>query len=223
MANLKNTFDTPQSILNEALDKTARAWKTLLYGYDGSAWQSLHVDSSGDLQVDVLSGGGGGTQYTEDAPAAANPVGNAMIVVREDARAGSLVSLDGDNVALRGNNLGELYVKHTDSIAVTGTFWQATQPVSNAGITTIAGAVSGSEMQVDIVGSLPTGTNAIGKLAPNSGVDIGDIDVTSVIPGVGATNLGKAIDTATGATDTGVLALATRDDALTTLTPADRS
>ena len=58
MANLKNTFDTPQSILNEALDKTARAWKTLLYGYDGSAWQSLHVDSSGDLQVDVLSGGG---------------------------------------------------------------------------------------------------------------------------------------------------------------------
>lgn len=86
---------------------------------------------------------------------------------------------------------------------------------------TIAGAVSGTEMQVDIVGSLPAGSNAIGKLSANSGVDIGDVDVTSVIPGTGATNLGKAIDTATGATDTGVLTLATRDDALSTLTPAE--
>lgn len=85
----------------------------------------------------------------------------------------------------------------------------------------IAGAVSGTEMQVDIVGSLPAGSNAIGKLSANSGVDIGDVDVTSVIPGTGATNLGKAIDTATGVTDTGVLTLATRDDALSTLTPAE--
>lgn len=46
--------------------------------------------------------------------------------------------------------------------------------------TTIAGAVSGSEMQVDVVGALPAGTNAIGKLAANSGVDIGDVDVTTL-------------------------------------------
>ena len=45
---------------------------------------------------------------------------------------------------------------------------------------TLAGAVSGLEMQVDVVGALPAGTNAIGKLAANSGVDIGDVDVTSV-------------------------------------------
>jgi hypothetical protein len=58
-------------------------------------------------------------------------------------------------------------------------------------------------------------------LGANSGVDIGDVDVTSVIPGTGATNLGKAVDDAGGATDTGVAVLAIRDDALTTLTPAD--
>jgi hypothetical protein len=58
-------------------------------------------------------------------------------------------------------------------------------------------------------------------LAANDGVDIGDVDVTSVIPGTGATNLGKAVDSVAGATDTGVLALAVRDDALTTLTPVD--
>jgi hypothetical protein len=80
---------------------------------------------------------------------------------------------------------------------------------------------AGNELQVDIVGALPAGSAAIGKLAANSGVDIGDVDVTSIIPGTGATNLGKAIDTATGATDTGVLLLATRDDALSALTPVE--
>jgi hypothetical protein len=69
--------------------------------------------------------------------------------------------------------------------------------------------------------ALPAGTNAIGKLAANSGVDIGDVDVTSVIPGTGATNLGKAIDTALGATDTVVGMGVVRDDALTTLTEID--
>lgn len=72
--------------------------------------------------------------------------------------------------------------------------------------------------------ALPAGTNAIGKLAANSGVDIGDVDVTTVgtiTPGTGATSLGKAVDAAAGATDTGVAILGIRDDALTTLTPVD--
>ena len=47
------------------------------------------------------------------------------------------------------------------------------------------------------------------------------VAVTSVIPGTGATNLGKAVDSAAGATDTGIVPLAVRDDALTTLTPAE--
>ena len=35
-------------------------------------------------------------------------------------------------------------------------------------------------VQTDIVAELPTGANAIGKLAANDGVDIGDVDVTSL-------------------------------------------
>lgn len=77
-------------------------------------------------------------------------------------------------------------------------------------VETLDNTVSGSEMQVDVVAALPAGTN-----------NIGDVDVLSIVPGTGATNLGKAIDTATGATDTGVLALATRDDALGALTPIE--
>ena len=38
---------------------------------------------------------------------------------------------------------------------------------------------------VDIASALPAGSNAIGKLAANSGVDIGDVDVTSTVQPVG--------------------------------------
>lgn len=60
---------------------------------------------------------------------------------------------------------------------------------------------------------LATGSNAIGKLAANSGIDIGDVDVTSVIPGTGATNLGKAEDAGHTTGDVGVMALGVRNDA----------
>ena len=46
-------------------------------------------------------------------------------------------------------------------------------------------------------------------------------NIDAVIPGTGATNLGKAIGNAVGATDTGVLLLAQRDDALATLSDAE--
>lgn len=69
--------------------------------------------------------------------------------------------------------------------------------------------------------ALPAGTNAIGKLAANSGVDIGDVDVTSVVPGTGATALGKAEDVAHASGDTGVFVLAVRNDDDTVFASAD--
>ena len=49
-------------------------------------------------------------------------------------------------------------------------------------------------------------------LAANSGIDIGDVDVLSVIPGTAATNLGKAESSTHTTADVGVLSLAVRDD-----------
>ena len=72
---------------------------------------------------------------------------------------------------------------------------------------------NGGSLTVDVGTALPAGTNAIGKLAANSGVDIGDVDVTSIIPGKGATNLGKAEDAAHTTGDVGVMVLAVRNDA----------
>ena len=74
---------------------------------------------------------------------------------------------------------------------------------------------SSQEMGVDASG------NATVILAANDGVDIGDVDVTSVLPGVAAANLGKTLDTAAGAVDVGVGALVVRDDVLAGITPAE--
>ena len=118
---------------------------------DNAVLDAIAASLAGTLTV---TGGGGGTEYTEDAAAAANPVGNAMILVREDARAGSLTTTDGDNVAARGNNKGEQYVKDTDAAALLTTIDADTGNISTK-IDTIAGAVAGTEMQVDVL-TMPT-------------------------------------------------------------------
>ena len=64
-------------------------------------------------------------------------------------------------------------------------------------------AISGTEMQVDVVASLPAGTNTIGKLAANTGVDIGDVDVTSMSHGQ---NIETISGTLSSATDTSIIA-----------------
>ena len=72
--------------------------------------------------------------------------------------------------------------------------------------------------------ALPAGTNAIGKLAANSGVDIGDVDVTTVgtiTPGTAPTSLGKAEDGAHTTGDVGVMGLAVRQDTPANLSNAD--
>jgi hypothetical protein len=179
----------------------------------------LAMDASRRLLVSIEAdnvGIGGGTQYTEDAAAAADPVGPMNIAVRADTL-GAVTSTDGDNIALRSTNKGELYVKQTDAVPITDnsgslTIDNAALSVTGGGVeasalrvtiandstgvlsiddnggsltvdsstlTTIAGAVSGTEMQVDVVASLPAGTNAIGKLASNTGVTIGAVEIAA--------------------------------------------
>lgn len=142
------------------------------------------VDGSGDQ----ITSFGGGTQYTEDAAAAANPVGTAMIGVRADSLAG-LTTTDGDNVAARMTDKGEQYVKHVDAIPITDNSGSIT--VDNGGTFAVQAAQSGT-WNVGTVTTL-TGT-------------------TTLTPGTGATNLGKAEDGAHTTGDVGVMALAVRSN-----------
>jgi hypothetical protein len=78
----------------------------------------------------------------------------------------------------------------------------------------IDNAIDGTEMQVDVVASLPAGTNAIGKLAANSGVDIGDVDVLSLPSLPAGTNaIGKlAANSGVDIGDVDILSIAAGDN-----------
>jgi len=186
------------------------------------------VDGSGDQ----ITSFGGGTQYTEDAAAAANPVGTAVNLIRQDTPA-ALVTTDGDNVAQRGTNYGAGFVQvltsagafvdtfgggqqysdgdaeadptgtvamgtdganifavHTDtsgdlqvdvlsSALPTGASTAANQTTGNTSLATIAGAVSGTEMQVDVL-TIAAGDN-----------NIGNVDVVSSALPTGASTLAE--------------------------------
>tara|TARA_R110000868_G_C10972640_1_gene770665 strand:- start:1069 stop:2202 length:1134 start_codon:yes stop_codon:yes gene_type:complete len=110
---------------------------------------------------------------------------------------GLVVNLGTNNdVTVTGSVTADLGVNN--DVTVTGTVDlgatdNAVLDAIEADTTTLAGAVAGTEVQVDVVAALPAGTNAIGKLAANSGVDIGDVDVTS-IPGIVGTVAHDAAD-----------------------------
>lgn len=76
------------------------------------------------------------------------------------------------------------------------------------------------KLHVAVMDALPAGTAAIGKLAANSGVDIGDVDVLTcgtITPGTAATNLGKAEDAGHTTGDTGIAIWGVRNDTPTSL------
>lgn len=131
------------------------------------------VDANGDQVVSF----GGGTQYTEDAPAAANPVGTASILVRQDTPA-TLVDTDGDNVAQRGTNYGAAFVQVVDSAgAFIDTFGGGTQYTEGDTDASITGTAMLMEGAADTL--LPVqGTVADGLLV-NLGTN-NDVTVTGV-------------------------------------------
>ena len=118
--------------------------------------------------------------------------GNVMGAVRNDTLA-TLTDTDNEFAPLQVNAAGALYVEVATaaSTAVTNTGTFAVQAVLGAGTAEF--------------GKLAAGTAAIGKLAANSGVDIGDVDVTTVVPGTAAGNLGKAEDGAHTTADGGAM------------------
>ena len=182
----------------------------------GSGGSTLATDDVGGVhyqRVKIADGSDGASTMldvvAEDAAHVSGDTGLVMMTVRSNTAA-ALSGTDGDYQPAITDTNGRLHVLEPSAAGAA------------TSLTTVAGAVSGTEMQVDVVAALPAGTNAIGKLAANSGVDIGDVDILSiaagdnnignvdvltVITGTGATNLGKAEDAAHTTGDTGVMAL----------------
>jgi hypothetical protein len=123
----------------------------LMGGSDGTHLRAFSTDSSGNLNVNIISGGGGG--------------GNAAAGLT-----GSTVPTSADYVGYNsgGNLIGvstanALPVAQQGSVAVTGTFWQTTQPVS--GTVSISGTLSDNITQFG-GNAIVTGTGASGVGIP---------------------------------------------------------
>lgn len=76
---------------------------------------------------------------------------------------------------------------------ISGVKYQRVKLIEGADGANDGDVSSANPLPVAQTGALPAGTNAIGKLSANSGVDIGDVDVTS-LPSVVISTLTDSID-----------------------------
>jgi hypothetical protein len=139
------------------------------------------------------------------------------------AGSANIGDVDVASIAAGDNNIGNVDVVSLPALVA------GTANIGDVDVLTLPSIPAGTNNigDVDIL-TIAAGDNNIGNVdvvtlpaLPAGNNNIGDVDIASSIPGTGATNLGKAVDGVAGATDTGVLALAVRDDSLATLTPAD--
>lgn len=167
----------------------------------GALRVTVASDSTGVLSVDD----NGSTISVDDG-------GGALTVDGTVAISGTVAVTDNSSTLSVDDGAGSLTVDGTVAATQSGTWtvqpgntanttaWKVdgsavTQPVSDAGgsltvdyATTGSGTATGAlrvELPTNGTGTvgLNAGTNAIGKLAANSGVDIGDVDVTSIAAG----------------------------------------
>lgn len=104
--DLSVTQDSIQIYANTAKDGTGTDYIPL-------------VDTDGHLQVDILSGATGGTEYNEDDATPATIVGKATVMERDDALS-TVTPIEGDWIGLRGNARGAMWVAidDTDSVSI---------------------------------------------------------------------------------------------------------
>jgi len=136
---------------------------------------ALQVDSAGALRV---TGGGGGTEYSEDIATPATIVGTATMVERDDALS-AVTPIEGDWIGLRGTAEGALWTQdfNSDAILADTTAILADTATMDISLTTIAGAVAGTEMQVDVLTMPTVTTNA--TLAAETTKVIGTVNVAA--------------------------------------------
>lgn len=97
-------------------------------GTDGD-YATLNTDSAGRLHASIA-----GNLYTEDAAAAGDPVGPALIAVRRDTLSSSEVSADGDNIALKADSRGALHVTMSATALSPAKLEDAAHSSGDAGI-----------------------------------------------------------------------------------------
>jgi len=136
--------------------------------------------SGTEVQVDVLSS----ALPTGAATAALQSTNGGYLATLAGAVAGSEMQVDVVAPLPAGtNNIGDVDV--LSCALPTGASTSANQTTAIGHLSTLAGAVSGTEFQVDLVGSIPAGDNNIGNVDIASAIpagdnNIGNVDIVSI-------------------------------------------
>lgn len=174
----------------------------------------------GALDVNIVGGAGsGGTALADDADFTAGttqftPVGGFY-------QSAVTNCTDGDTCTFGLTIARGLKTSLYNATGTTafGTAGSAAIPVLTvqgiAAMTPLLATVSDGAGALNVIvdsGTI-TAVTAISNALPAGNNNIGDVDVASIVPGTGATNLGKAEDAIHGSTDVGVMSLFVRQDA----------
>ena len=181
---------------------------TVILGAGTAAIGKLVANSGvdiGDVDVTSIVPGTGATNLGKAIQSAqgTTDTGVPALVVRNDTLA-DLSGADGDYAPLQVNASAALYTEVKTSALPSGAATEAKQDVIETTLNSIegdtsslAGAVSGTEVQVDVVASLPAGTNNIGDVdiasaLPAGTNNIGDVDIASALP-AGTNSIGTVV------------------------------
>lgn len=237
--NIDVTPGTGKTIAADDITGVLHQRVKISQGVDGSA---TDVSATDPLNVTLANTGANATAIKVDGSAVTQPVsgtvtanaGSGTMAVSAASLplpSGAATSANQSTANTSLNNIDVNAGATTDAAATaggTGTVSAKLRRISTdidavkTSVSSIDGKVTAANTgAVTISAALPSGTNAIGKLSANSGVDIGDVDVTSVTPGTTATALGKAEDAAHTTGDVGVMALGVRNDNMADLTGTD--
>lgn len=181
----------------------------------GSAILTLPVSLASVPSHAVTNAGTFAVQVDNTVTVASHAVTNAgTFVVQENGAALTSLQLIDDTIFTDDTS-----THSTGSTKGVG-FMAAATPTDgsvNANDIGMVAMTTDRKLHVSVQDSLPAGTAAIGKLAANSGVDIGDVDVTSIATGTNAigrvghdiTGIGNGVTTVTTAGTDVVLASST--------------
>lgn len=183
---------------------------------------------SGAVTNTVLSVVGGGTEATAQRVTLASDSTGVLTVKQATAANLNMTEASASSILTSVQLIDDIVYTDDTSTHSTGSskgalMMAAATPTDTAVNANDIGALAmtvNRELLVQVNTALPAGTNGIGKLTANSGVDIGDVDVTTVgtiTPGTAATSLGKAEDAVHSSGDVGVFGLAVANEAQSSL------
>jgi len=186
-------------------DETTKAMLVKPVDFETPDGDSM-VDDTNDALKTVISGsitpGTGATNLgkAEDAAHTSGDVGVMSLAVRNDVLA-TLAVADGDYAPFQVNSAGSLYVEIASGSVVIAAGTNEIGKLA-AGVAEIGNVKNSGTFAVQ--STLQTGSAAIGKLAANSGVNIGDVDVLSLpaITGTVTANLSATDNTVLDNIDT---------------------